>query len=137
MGGALIAAILRRANLNGVDMLVLMPHSEVFRVYEALAEKGFTLTYEDVLWDAGRPYRLLVARPGVLPPPADIFEKHFGPLLPATRPVGLAALLQTEIEKKEYALAARQKAGRQADENDLAYLRRCREVLQCMTGWKE
>ncbi|MDD3243630.1 MAG: class I SAM-dependent methyltransferase [Eubacteriales bacterium] len=132
MGGATVAQILRAALPGQVERLLLMPHGEVFRVYEALADGGYAVTDEDIIWDAGRPYRLLEAHPGHMRPPEDEFERQFGTVLPAKRPREWKPVLEREIRLRQAALAARARAGLPAEPQEEAYLDRCREVLACM-----
>ena len=66
MGGALTVKILSEGRdvLKSVSQLVLQPQSELFLVRKWLRNEGYNITKECFLYDCGKPYFVIDARPG-------------------------------------------------------------------------
>ena len=73
MGGALTVKILTEGRdvLKSVSQLVLQPQSELFLVRKWLRNEGYNITKECFLYDAGKPYFVIDARPGKPTPHTD------------------------------------------------------------------
>ena len=73
MGGALTVKILTegREVLKTVSQLVLQPQSELFLVRNWLRNEGYNISKECFLYDMGKPYFVIDARPGETTPHTD------------------------------------------------------------------
>ena len=73
MGGALTVKILTegREVLKTVSQLVLQPQSELFLVRKWLRNERYNITKECFLFDSGKPYFVIDARPGEPKPHTD------------------------------------------------------------------
>ena len=73
MGGALTVKILTegREVLKTVSQLVLQPQSELFLVRNWLRNAGYNISKECFLFDSGKPYFVIDARPGEPIPHTD------------------------------------------------------------------
>ena len=73
MGGALTVKILTEGRdvLGTVSQLVLQPQSELFLVRKWLRTEGYNITKECFLFDMGKPYFVIDARPGEPTPHSD------------------------------------------------------------------
>jgi tRNA (adenine22-N1)-methyltransferase len=67
MGGPLICSILQKRLdlLPSVKELILQPQSEVFEVRHFLHDHGFAIEAEDMVFDEGKYYVIIKARPGI------------------------------------------------------------------------
>lgn len=84
MGGATMSRILTRGRrlLDSDVTLVLQPQSELSEFREFLAAEGYEITQEDMVWEDGKFYPMMQARPGMgvrRRYPAE--QLAFGPLL--------------------------------------------------------
>jgi tRNA (adenine22-N1)-methyltransferase len=108
MGGALITSILEKGKkkLDSVSRLVLQPNIGENRIRKWLDENGWYLVDEDIVWEDGIYYEIIVAEktPQILaydqlPLPKESFFQ-IGPLLWRKKHTLLVQKLKLELQKK-------------------------------------
>ena len=106
MGGALTVKILSEGRdvLKSVSQLVLQPQSELFLVRKWLRSESYNITKECFLFDMGKPYFVIDARPGEPTPHTDeenaFFDEYSEYLLKEKNPL-YREFLKKGIENNE------------------------------------
>lgn len=108
MGGELVIHILEEGHhmQDTVKQWILSPHSEIHKVREWLEKHGFRIAKEDMVFEEGKFYTVLDARPGgaaAVYADAKVQEKHFryGEYLRETKNPVFADYLKAEESKLE------------------------------------
>lgn len=105
MGGTLIASILKSgaSNLQNVHKLIIAPHANESDVRQTLMTLNFTISAEEVVYDAGKYYEIIVALRGTTSYTAN--EVMFGPINLQTKSTTFLAKWGAERQRLEALLS--------------------------------
>ena len=119
MGGRLMERILSRepAKSKSFRELILQPQSELVSFRRFLREQGYSILWEDMVWEEGKFYPVIKALPGKQTADGQEnenrqeLEDRFGPILLKRRHPVLLAYLKRELESVERLKVLMEEAG--------------------------